>query len=84
MDSAKGFKVPPRRRFVALACGARAKIVDYSMKRDFGRDYVDGPVADQDALHLTAAHLETIKGQLCSLRYSCLCASRRRPLRGLS
>ena len=63
MDSAKGFKVPPRRRFVALACGARAKIVDYSMKRDFGRDYVDGPVADQDALHLTAA----LKGQFCSL-----------------
>jgi hypothetical protein len=80
VDSAKGFKVPPRRRFVALACGARAKIVDYSMKRDFGRDYVDGPVADQDALHLTAA----LKGQFCSLRYSCFFAPRRWSLPGLS
>jgi GNAT superfamily N-acetyltransferase len=42
------------------------EIVGYSMKRDFGRGYVVGPVAatnSEDALHLTAVHLETLKGQ---------------------
>ena len=42
------------------------QIVGYSMKRDFGRGYVVGPVAatnSEDALHLTAVHLETLKGQ---------------------
>ena len=44
----------------------RGEIVGYSMKRDFGRGYVVGPVAatnSEDALHLTAVHLETLKGQ---------------------
>ena len=42
------------------------QIVGYSMKRDFGRGYVVGPVVatnSEDALHLTAVHLETLKGQ---------------------
>ena len=44
----------------------RGEIVGYSMKRDFGRGYVVGPVAatnSEDALRLTAVHLETLKGQ---------------------
>lgn len=42
------------------------QIVGYSMKRDFGRGYVVGPVVatnSEDALQLTAVHLETLKGQ---------------------
>ncbi|WP_297105422.1 GNAT family N-acetyltransferase [uncultured Devosia sp.] len=42
------------------------KVVGYSMRRDFGRGHVIGPVAASnadDALHLTAAHMESLKGQ---------------------
>ena len=42
------------------------KVVGYSMRRDFGRGHVIGPVAatnTEDALHLTAVHMESLKGQ---------------------
>ena len=42
------------------------KIVGYSMCREFGRGRVIGPVVarnDQDAIHLTAAHLKNLTGQ---------------------
>jgi GNAT superfamily N-acetyltransferase len=40
-------------------------VVGYSMRRDFGRGHVIGPVAAtnaEDALHLTAVHMESLKG----------------------
>ncbi|QHO72358.1 GNAT family N-acetyltransferase [Bradyrhizobium sp. CCBAU 051011] len=40
--------------------------VGYSMKREFGRGHVIGPIVasnDCDAIHLTAAHLKELKGR---------------------
>lgn len=42
------------------------KVVGFSMRRDFGRGHVIGPIAatnTEDALHLTAVHLTPLKGQ---------------------
>ncbi|MCB2077876.1 MAG: GNAT family N-acetyltransferase [Novosphingobium sp.] len=42
------------------------KVVGYSMRRDFGRGQVIGPVAatnPEDAIHLTAVHMEELKGR---------------------
>lgn len=42
------------------------EIVGYSMKREFGRGYVIGPIVatdDRDAIHLTAVHLKDMTGQ---------------------
>lgn len=42
------------------------KAVGFSMRRDFGRGHVIGPIAatnTEDALHLTAVHLTPLKGQ---------------------
>lgn len=44
----------------------QGEIVGYSMKREFGRGHVIGPVVAlnaEDAIHLTAIHLETLKGR---------------------
>lgn len=43
------------------------EIVGYSMKREFGRGYVIGPIVasnDRDAIHLTAVHLKDLVGRL--------------------
>ncbi len=52
----------------ASICALRrgGEIIGYSMKRDFGRGYVIGPVVAtnaEDALHLTAVHMESLKGR---------------------
>jgi GNAT superfamily N-acetyltransferase len=42
------------------------KVVGYSMRRDFGRGHVIGPVAAvnaEDALHLTAVHMKALRGR---------------------
>lgn len=42
------------------------EVVGYSMRREFGRGFVIGPVVarnDQDAVHLTAIHLKRLAGQ---------------------
>ena len=42
------------------------KVVGYSMRRDFGRGQVIGPVAatnPEDAIHLKAVHMEELKGR---------------------
>ena len=44
----------------------QGEMVGYSMKREFGRGHVVGPVVAtnaEDAIHLTAIHLETLKGR---------------------
>jgi GNAT superfamily N-acetyltransferase len=44
----------------------QGQIVGYSMCREFGRGHVIGPIVasnDEDAIHLAAVHMETLKGQ---------------------
>ena len=49
------------------------EVVGYSMRREFGRGFVIGPVVarnDQDAVHLTAVHLKKLAGRFVARRYA--------------
>jgi GNAT superfamily N-acetyltransferase len=67
-----------RRRLLALLsegasiCVLRRgdEIVGYSMKREFGRGHVIGPIVasnDRDAIHLTAVHLRELVGRFARI-----------------
>jgi ribosomal protein S18 acetylase RimI-like enzyme len=52
----------------AAICTLRrgGEIVGYSMRREFGRGHVIGPIVasnDHDAIHLTAVHLKDLRGR---------------------